>query len=125
MQTNIARGAHRLQYAVRAHGAFKRATPAFQRRKIRRKRSRRTRSTKTVISPSSVARRYALDDVPGDAVETLLKIQKYELDRGPADPSNPTVSAGELVEHLKERRHAKRELSETKEIVLGEVPCNE
>lgn len=44
-----------------------------------------------------------------DAVATLLKIQKYELHREPADPSNPTVSAGELVEHLKERRHAKQQ----------------
>ena len=55
-----------------------------------------------------LGRLFSGDDVR-DAVETLLKIQKYELHREPADPSNPTVSAGELVEHLKERRHAKQQ----------------
>ena len=42
-------------------------------------------------------------------MQTLLKIQQIELHRAPADPSNPTVSAAELVEHLKERRHAKQQ----------------
>ena len=42
-------------------------------------------------------------------MQTLVKIQQIELHRAPADPSNPTVSAAELVEHLKERRHAKQQ----------------
>ena len=55
-----------------------------------------------------LGRLFSAEDVR-DAVATLLKIQQHELHRAPADPSNPTVSAAELAEHLKERRHAKQQ----------------
>ena len=71
-----------------------------------------------------LGRLFSGDDVR-DAVETLLKIQKYELDRGPADPSNPTVSAGELVEHLKERRHAKQQRADKIRHMQGLSPATD